>query len=64
MRFDLIARIRGLFQPHEVVHMKEHEFETGCDDLGQYEGSVEKQVAPFTAASAGTAAKDAAMFVH
>jgi hypothetical protein len=27
--------------------MKAHEFEYGCDDLGQYEGDADRQVPPF-----------------
>ncbi len=64
MKLDLLAKIRGIFQPHEVVHMKEHEFERGCDDLGQYEGDVERQVPSPAAQIQAPAARDAAKYLH
>ena len=54
MRIELIDCIRGLFHPHEVVAMKARAFETGCDDLGQYEGDPDRQVPPLTPASIPT----------
>ena len=44
MGLQLVEKVRALLHPHEHVAMKAHEFEYGCDDLGQYEGDVERQV--------------------
>lgn len=52
MRFQLVEKVRALLHPHVEIAMKAHEFEYGCDDLGQYEGDVEGQVPAPPAATA------------
>ena len=42
----LLQRIRGLLQPAPHVAMKDPAFGWHFDDLGQYEGDLERKVRP------------------